>query len=483
VAVFFPGLRLADRYVLEEPIGSGGMSHVWRAVDDVLGRAVAVKTLDTLSHSDPALRSVIRREARAAASIAHPHVTQVYDYGEAPVEGGGVAPYLVMELLPGENLADRLNHGPLPWQEAVDVCARVAQALTAAHHLGIVHRDIKPANVMLTPSGAKVVDFGIAALTDTPATETSGGKAPLRAGTPAYLAPEILAGGAGTPSSDVYSLGALLHTALAGAPPLAVSTWAEATLAHERGAVPGALTAPGLPYEIRELCARCLSASPPARPTSDEASEVLARWSAPVVPTAGRAPAPRAPAAAASAPTPIPTPTLLERHPAAATVRSAPVRPPVPARAGSRWTVGRSILAVLASGVAVAGLLLVVAATGVFGPSNTGDTGALPVVTTGPATVPPSDPTTPSAAFSAIESTIATALSDGRIDANAARDLADDVRYLRDRFDNGRERDVQRRAENVQKRLNDDVDGGEFDAGVATELTRLLDILIRLTES
>jgi hypothetical protein len=145
--------------------------------------------------------------------------------------------------------------------------------------------------------------------------------------------------------------------------------------------------------------------------------------------------------------------------------------------------VGRSILAVLASGVAVAGLLLVVAATGAFGPSNTGDTGALPVITTEPVALPPSDPTTPSAAFSAIESTIATALSDGRIDANAASDLADDVRYLRDHFDDGRERDVQRKAESVQKRLSNDVDDGDFDAGVATELTRLLNILIKLTES
>ncbi len=278
--MFSPGQRLAERYLLVELIGSGGMSHVWRAIDEVLGRAVAVKTLDAALHADPQMRATIRREARAAASIGHPRVTQVYDFGEEQLPDGGAAPYLVMELLVGQNLADRLARGPLGWPEAVTVCADVAGALATAHRLGVVHRDIKPANVMLTEGGAKVVDFGIAAL-------AAGGddddQAP-RAGTPAYLAPEVVAGGPGTTESDVYALGAVLHTALTGATPLAIQTWEQANLAHQRGARPAPILIADLPHDVREVVARCLAHTPWTRPTSEEVREVLARWATPASP-------------------------------------------------------------------------------------------------------------------------------------------------------------------------------------------------------
>ncbi len=126
---FTPSLRLHDRYVLHDRVGLGGMSEVWRADDEVLGRSVAVKVLAGTFAVDPDLRATLRREARAAARLAHPHVTQVYDYGEAALTDGSVVPYLVMELVDGRNLADRLTDGPLPWRPALRMAAEVASAL------------------------------------------------------------------------------------------------------------------------------------------------------------------------------------------------------------------------------------------------------------------------------------------------------------------------------------------------------------------
>ncbi|MBM0240573.1 serine/threonine protein kinase, partial [Micromonospora sp. ATA32] len=196
---FTPTLRLHDRYVLREPIGLGGMSEVWLADDEVLHRPVAVKALAAQLAADPQLRATIQREARAAARLTHPHVTQVYDYGEATLAGGVVVPYLVMELVEGRNLADRLTAGPLAWPDAVRMAGQIAAALAAAHRIGVVHRDIKPGNVMLTETGAKVLDFGIAALAG-PHHPLAGQTGELMMGTPAYFAPERLTPGPPNPA-------------------------------------------------------------------------------------------------------------------------------------------------------------------------------------------------------------------------------------------------------------------------------------------
>jgi serine/threonine protein kinase len=112
---FAPGLLLHDRYDIVEQIGIGGMSEVWLAIDQVLDRPVAVKALTATLEDDPDLMAATWREARATAKLTHPHVTQVYDYGEETLRNGAIVPYLVMELLDGRNLADRLTDGPLPW--------------------------------------------------------------------------------------------------------------------------------------------------------------------------------------------------------------------------------------------------------------------------------------------------------------------------------------------------------------------------------
>ncbi|HEU5108428.1 MAG TPA: serine/threonine-protein kinase, partial [Micromonosporaceae bacterium] len=151
---------LAGRYRLVERLGIGGMSVVWRGYDEVLGRQVAIKVLAPTLASEGGFRHRLRAEAQAAARLCHPHITNVYDYGEAEGSGGTTVPYVVMELIDGEPMSSRLRRGgAMPWREAVTACAEVASALAVAHARGVVHRDVTPNNVMLTDSGAKMVDF------------------------------------------------------------------------------------------------------------------------------------------------------------------------------------------------------------------------------------------------------------------------------------------------------------------------------------
>ncbi|MER7472911.1 serine/threonine-protein kinase, partial [Micromonospora sp. NPDC000018] len=259
---------LAGRYRLGGRLGRGGMSEVYRAHDEVLERDVAVKVLVA---ADPSARRRIQAEAKAAARLSHPNVTAVHDYGES-VLFGRHAPFVVMELLSGRTLAQRLAVGPLPPRDALRVCAEVAAGLGAAHAQGLVHRDVKPENVVLTPTGAKVVDFGIAAVAGTPEIDFEG----RLLGTPAYLAPERLAAGEVLPASDVYALGLLVHQALAGRLPWHSETQTGMLRAHAY-AEPGPLPeVDGVPPEVGRLYRRCLAKDPGDRPSAAEAARVLA---------------------------------------------------------------------------------------------------------------------------------------------------------------------------------------------------------------
>jgi hypothetical protein len=262
---------LGGRYRLIEPLGYGGMSVVWRAYDEVLGRPVAVKLLAPKLVADPRSRDRIRAEARSAARLSHPHITAVYDYGESTVEDGNPVPFVVMELVDGQPLDERVEQGPLPWPVAVAICAEVASALAAVHARGLVHRDIKPANVMLTANGAKVVDFGISAIAGDN-TDLDGGEL---LGTPAYLAPERLDGAPTAPATDVYALGVLLYETLTGRLPWDADTTTRMLTAH-RDLDPAPLPEIyGLPKAVSELCRRCMAKSPDDRPTADEAARRL----------------------------------------------------------------------------------------------------------------------------------------------------------------------------------------------------------------
>jgi len=183
-----PGVSLAGRYRLDEPLGSGGAGHVWRAVDLVLGRQVAVKLLRPDAVGDPEARARFRAEARNASRLSHPCVAQVYDYCE---DGCPDVPFLVMELVDGPSLAEVLAAGSLGPGRAMDLIAQVAVGLHAAHSAGLVHRDIKPGNLLITRDGqVKVTDFGIASVARGAALTSTG----ILVGTPGYLAPERVAG-------------------------------------------------------------------------------------------------------------------------------------------------------------------------------------------------------------------------------------------------------------------------------------------------
>lgn len=205
-ATIASGELLKDRYRLERTLGRGGMAAVWLGRDELLDRPVAVKVLADTIASDRGFVVRFRREAQTAAGLSHPNLVDVYDFAEEDER-----PYLVMQFVPGENLAIRLERG-----ERFD-CDRLAQelleALSHIHAVGILHRDVKPANVIVEPEGtAKLIDFGIALPRDATALTRTG----LVLGTERFSAPEVLEGGAATERSDLYSCGVLLRSSEGG---------------------------------------------------------------------------------------------------------------------------------------------------------------------------------------------------------------------------------------------------------------------------
>ena len=214
---------LADRYRLESRIAGGGVGEVWRAADLVLARPVAVKVLRPEYAQHPQTLARFRAEAKHAASVSHPGVAQVYDYGE---DGTAASPYLVMELVDGPSLAGVLKAGPLDPGSTMDVLAQAAAGLQAAHAAGLVHRDVKPGNLLVGPGGqVKITDFGISR---TAGPEPVTGTGTLL-GTPAYLAPERLAGQAATPAGDLYSLGVVAWECLVGGCSAAIAAITDST--------------------------------------------------------------------------------------------------------------------------------------------------------------------------------------------------------------------------------------------------------------
>jgi len=270
------GDLLARRYRLIDRVGAGGMSVVWRARDEVLDRLVAVKWLGSELADDDLFRDLVRREAWATARIKHPAVAAVYDYGEVPGVDGQSRAYVVMEMLDGESLSQRLRLGRLPWREAVAICAEVADALAVTHDQGVVHRDISPDNVMLTSSGLRVFDFGIAAPIGEPDDDATGSTF----GTPAYVAPERLDGQPAQTATDVYALGVLLHEMLTGQPPFPEDTWDPSAALNNRPA-PRPRGVAGLPAAVARLCQRCLSFNPELRPPAREVADRLAAYARP----------------------------------------------------------------------------------------------------------------------------------------------------------------------------------------------------------
>jgi eukaryotic-like serine/threonine-protein kinase len=225
------GTLIGDRFRLEEKVGSGGMSSVYRAFDPTLERRVAIKMMHRDISSDPDQLERFRREARAVARLNHPHVVTVIDAGED--EG---APYIVFEYVEGETLKERIRRlGRLPVSEAVAYAIEIARALECAHSHKLVHRDVKPQNVLINGDGrAKVTDFGIAR-----SMEAQGLTAPGRVlGTTDYVSPEQALGHEVTEQSDIYSLGIVLYEMLTGEAPFKADTQVAVAMKHVKEPLP-----------------------------------------------------------------------------------------------------------------------------------------------------------------------------------------------------------------------------------------------------
>ncbi len=265
----------AGRYRLIARVGSGGMAVVWRALDTLLDREVAIKLLIPQPHADSQLGDRLLAEARAVAQLHHRHVTAVYDFGQDVADDGTTSPYVVMELIDGPTLRELIEHGEaMSWHRAAVVAAQVASALAYAHSRGIVHRDISCANIAVTDEGVKVLDFGLAALLGQP--DSHEGEEVL--GTPAYIAPERLRSREApvAPASDVYGLGIVWYQMMTGQMPWAARTSTGLIQAHMVYAPAPLPPIGGLPDRLRELCMACLAKSPADRPSSHRLDDELA---------------------------------------------------------------------------------------------------------------------------------------------------------------------------------------------------------------
>jgi serine/threonine protein kinase len=255
---------LAGRYRLTDRIAAGGMGEVWRGEDQLLNRAVAVKLLPTGRAGDESFLARFRAEARYAASLSHPGIARVYDYGESSEFGGA---YLVMELVRGEPLSAILARaGRLSPDATLDIVSQAARALDAAHQAGIIHRDIKPGNLLIAAGGAtKITDFGIAtavrAAQASHLTETG-----MVMGTAMYVSPEQATGAPVTAASDIYSLGVVAYECLAGHVPFRANEPLAIAYAHKHAPVPP--LPPDVPPPVADLVYDMLAKTPDRRPAS-----------------------------------------------------------------------------------------------------------------------------------------------------------------------------------------------------------------------
>lgn len=253
---FAPGTVLDERYRVIGRLGRGGMGEVYRADDLRLGQPVALKFLPEAVDRDPARLTQLHTEVRMARQVSHPNVCRVYDIGE--YEGHT---FLSMEYVDGEDLASLLRRiGRFPQDRAVELARQICAGLAAAHDRGVVHRDLKPANIMLDGSGRiRITDFGLAGV----AGET------LRAGTPAYMAPEQLAGGTVTTRSDIYALGLVLYELFTGRRTFQATNLSDLIEQHHAGTItlPTSLVK-GLDPTIEAAIMRCLDPEPARRPGS-----------------------------------------------------------------------------------------------------------------------------------------------------------------------------------------------------------------------
>jgi serine/threonine-protein kinase len=276
IATLRPKLEaaLGEQLQLGDLLGQGGFAAVFRAHDPFLERDVAIKVLDPSLAVDAALKEQFLHEARTIAAAEHPHIVPLYSADST----GGLL-YLVMRLLPGHSLEDRIAQGKLPAAEGARIALECARALAAAHAVGVVHRDIKPANILLDANGnATVTDFGIALVTSRPARELLGSTT----GTPHYMSPEQSLGEQVDGRSDVYALGVVLYEMLTGTLPFPGRNVTEVMAKHISAPVPKlSEREPETPVALVRLVDRMLAKDPAGRPTAAELVKELTAASTP----------------------------------------------------------------------------------------------------------------------------------------------------------------------------------------------------------
>jgi serine/threonine-protein kinase len=462
---FTPTMTLHGRYRLDERVGAGGMAEVWRGTDLVLGRAVAIKLLDGALADDPELRAGARREAQAAAKLTHPHITAVHDYAELATPDGRVIPYIVQELLSGQTLAQRMHGGPVPWPEAATIAGQIAAALAVAHSQGIVHQDIKPGNIMLTPTGVKVLDFGIAALHhDSPG---------WIVGTPAYAAPERAHKARPEPSADIFSLGVVTYEMVSGHRPWPIDSWEQAALGRPAPAP--------LPVEVPAEVLAALSPAPAQRPTAAQLVAAL-----------GPAGADTRPGIMPVAPPAIMSPTLVARPDAfvagSARVPDHPTQvyeeAPLPPRRSSLRPVLAVVVLLMAFGLVLLAAALLQSNGGGNAEAQPPATSSVPSAPTvaSPTPTPSATPTASADAVRALLVQLRNAVDSGEqageIRSNRADDFRSRISELSRLWNDGRTGEVVNKAKDLKQRIADRERNGDVSASAAQNLFSLLDQLI-----
>ncbi len=266
-------------YRVTAAIGAGGMGEVYRATDTKLGRDVAIKVLPAELALDKERLARFEREAKLLASLNHTNIAHVYGFESATLPDGSSGHFLAMELVPGEDLAERLKRGPIPVDEALAIARQIAEALGEAHEKGIVHRDLKPANVKVTPDGkVKVLDFGLAKalsgdaasgsspdLSQSPTLAHTGTQAGLILGTAAYMSPEQARGRAVDKRADIWAFGVVLYEMLTARRPFGGETVSEILAAVIKDEPEWKALPAGLPAAVAGVLRRCLVKEPARR--------------------------------------------------------------------------------------------------------------------------------------------------------------------------------------------------------------------------